>query len=367
MVHGDDFTSLGSDANLDRLEKELATFFELKIRGRLGVGCPGDDEIRILNRLVRVTSEGLEYEADPRHVDLIVESLELADSKPVATPGVKNPIPELEAQKTSEPASSTPVQVDESETAASYPENLLDMLCAITSDNDLVYASISTTCVQSRRMTVYPESALSKSGDKIRHSHSVSFDENMNTYHNVSAYSRHYGFLPQSYVATAKGWKPVSVRADHFTGKDDAVMANRRKINAQKRDVMFIDQFRRSMVRTMFARAAGEQTLLTPLTIHSFLSTHQSSQPANSRPETGRKVGTHADGHAGQANADHAAINDVMAANISVDEFVAMHDATPTSTTIWVQHLWHQIGINFPQSRRRIRHQNSRRGWEQKP
>ena len=117
------------------------------------------------------------------------------------------------------------------------------------------------------------------------------------------------------------------MRADHFTGKDDAVMANRRKINAQNRDVMFIDQFRRSMVRTMCARAAGEQTLLTLLTIHSFLSTRQGSQPANSGPETGRKVGTRADGHAGQTNADHAAVNDVMAANMSVDEFVAMHDA----------------------------------------
>jgi hypothetical protein len=195
VVHGDDFTSLGSDANLDWLEKELATFFELKIRGRLGVGCPGDNEIRILNRLVRVTSEGLEYEADPRHVDLIVESLELADSRPVVTPGVKNSIPEIEAQKTSELASSTTVHVSDShshepETATGYPENLLDILCAITSDNDLVYASVSSTCVQSRRMTVYPESALSRSGDKISHSHSVSFDENMNTYHNVSAYSR---------------------------------------------------------------------------------------------------------------------------------------------------------------------------------
>ena len=67
--------------------------------------------------------------------------------------------------------------------------------------------------------------------------------------------------------------------------------------------------------------------MLTPLTIHSFLSTHQISQPANSGPGTGRKLGTHADGRAGQTNVDHAALDDVTAANMSVDEFVAMHDA----------------------------------------
>ena len=59
--------------------------FELKLRGRLGVGCEG--ELRILNRIVRVTKEGLEYEADPRHVELIAESLEITDCKPVCSPG----------------------------------------------------------------------------------------------------------------------------------------------------------------------------------------------------------------------------------------------------------------------------------------
>ena len=91
VVHGDDFTSLGSDDSLDWMEKELAGHFELKIRGRLGVGVKGENEIRILNRCVRVTAKGLEYESDPRHVDLIAESLNLTESKAVATPGIKNP------------------------------------------------------------------------------------------------------------------------------------------------------------------------------------------------------------------------------------------------------------------------------------
>ena len=45
VVHGDDFTSLGSDESLDWMEKELAAHFELKIRGRLGVGVKGEEKL----------------------------------------------------------------------------------------------------------------------------------------------------------------------------------------------------------------------------------------------------------------------------------------------------------------------------------
>ena len=91
VVHGDDFRCLSKDTNVDWYEAELAKHFDLKLRGRLGVGCSGDNRIRILNRIVRVTERGLEYEADPRHVDPIAESLEITKAKPAASPGIKNP------------------------------------------------------------------------------------------------------------------------------------------------------------------------------------------------------------------------------------------------------------------------------------
>ena len=59
VVHGDDFTCLVNDTNIDVYETELAKHFQLKLRGRLGVGCSGDIKIRILNRIVRVTERGL--------------------------------------------------------------------------------------------------------------------------------------------------------------------------------------------------------------------------------------------------------------------------------------------------------------------
>ena len=46
VVHGDDFTTLGLDDDLDFFEKKLQESFEIKIRGRLGEGCEGANEIR---------------------------------------------------------------------------------------------------------------------------------------------------------------------------------------------------------------------------------------------------------------------------------------------------------------------------------
>ena len=88
VVHGGDFTSLGLDEGLDKLEEGLKTKFEIKIRGRMGEHheCK---EMRILNRVVTLTESGLTYEADPRHVELLAKSLGLEDCKPVATPGIK--------------------------------------------------------------------------------------------------------------------------------------------------------------------------------------------------------------------------------------------------------------------------------------
>ena len=65
VVHGDDVTCLGPKAEVLRYEEQLGARFEIKKRGHIGesVGCV--DEIRILNRILRLTDEGLRYEADP--------------------------------------------------------------------------------------------------------------------------------------------------------------------------------------------------------------------------------------------------------------------------------------------------------------
>ena len=89
VVHGDDFTALGTDESLNLYEAGLQRSFDCKIRGRLGTDATDMKEIRILNRIVRIVEKGLVYEADPRHVELLVKALGMQDCKPVATPGIK--------------------------------------------------------------------------------------------------------------------------------------------------------------------------------------------------------------------------------------------------------------------------------------
>ena len=40
-VHGDDFTTLGLDEDIDWVEGKLTESLEIKIQGRLGEGCTG--------------------------------------------------------------------------------------------------------------------------------------------------------------------------------------------------------------------------------------------------------------------------------------------------------------------------------------
>ena len=54
VVHGDDITSLGIDKDLDWLREGLSKSFELKVRGRVGEGVPGTNDMRILNRVVEM-------------------------------------------------------------------------------------------------------------------------------------------------------------------------------------------------------------------------------------------------------------------------------------------------------------------------
>ena len=53
----------------------------------------------VLNRVVRWTDEGIQYEADPRQVERLVADCGLEQSRSVATPGVKASFQELEEDK----------------------------------------------------------------------------------------------------------------------------------------------------------------------------------------------------------------------------------------------------------------------------
>ena len=69
-----------------------------KIGGRLeakttmiGHGSNDAQETRILNRIIRATSEGWEIEADQRHAEIMVNMLNMGNAKEVNTPGESRP------------------------------------------------------------------------------------------------------------------------------------------------------------------------------------------------------------------------------------------------------------------------------------
>ena len=90
VVHGDDFTVLGAESDLKWFAREFAKHFEIKIRDILGPDTGDAREMRILNRIVRWTADGLEYEADQRHAEIIVKEMVLETAAKVNTPGTRS-------------------------------------------------------------------------------------------------------------------------------------------------------------------------------------------------------------------------------------------------------------------------------------
>ena len=92
VCHGEDFTALGCKADVDWYERRLEDAFELGAKVRMGEGQPDAKDARILNRVLRLDSQGLRFETDLRHIDNNQRSLNLSSRTPISTPGVKLPL-----------------------------------------------------------------------------------------------------------------------------------------------------------------------------------------------------------------------------------------------------------------------------------
>ena len=90
VVHGDDFTCLGTASSLDKWEAGMKEAFDVKLKGRLGTGPEDEKHMRVLNRLISITKDGLTYESDPRHVEILARDFGLdIGGKSNSTPGTK--------------------------------------------------------------------------------------------------------------------------------------------------------------------------------------------------------------------------------------------------------------------------------------
>ena len=81
--------STGTIENLQWLKKQLENKYQVKTQ----IFGPGEGqmrEVKILNRIVSWDSaEGILYEADPRHTEIIIEQFGLGDAKTVNIPGTQ--------------------------------------------------------------------------------------------------------------------------------------------------------------------------------------------------------------------------------------------------------------------------------------
>ena len=73
VCHGDDFTVVAEEEEIQWITEKMKSWFEIKIRATLGPDEHDDKEAVILGRIVRWTAAGVEFEADPRHRKVLAE------------------------------------------------------------------------------------------------------------------------------------------------------------------------------------------------------------------------------------------------------------------------------------------------------
>ena len=98
LVHGDDFTVAGNDSELKYMAEVFHNKYKTKVRGILGPDLHDMKAMTILNRIVEWTNAGIQYEADLRHVDLIIEELGLENVNGSDVTGSKVDINETDTE-----------------------------------------------------------------------------------------------------------------------------------------------------------------------------------------------------------------------------------------------------------------------------
>ena len=75
LVHGDDYFAVGPIGDLEQLSQDLKNRFECK-SNILAEGEGYDKEVLILNRRIRINENGILYECDPKHAQIIYNIFE---------------------------------------------------------------------------------------------------------------------------------------------------------------------------------------------------------------------------------------------------------------------------------------------------
>ena len=87
LVHGDDFVTAADDQQIKWLDDLLKSKYTCK-SVIIGPGSDAQLEGRILGRIIRYCDWGIQYEADPVHVETILRELGLENARAVGSPCV---------------------------------------------------------------------------------------------------------------------------------------------------------------------------------------------------------------------------------------------------------------------------------------
>lgn len=264
VVHGDYFTAMATDTDLDWYTSELQKVFEIKVRGRIGERTE-ETEVRILNRIVHITPTGVRYEADPRHHELLVRSMGLEAGSSVITPGIKPAEPETSVVKGEEMQCIAPVMDSTGRMHEAFADQNGNTQLKNTDKLDesiLVNRSLSdvandTSLDSKHKCTLTPLDCKQICAVKREQDSAVKRVTLNDTvdYGTTMAYSTIYGTLPKLVVATAAGtMKAVSNTADHYTGKSAEIM--RARIIAHALDLLQSRRRRNYILRAFLSRAS---------------------------------------------------------------------------------------------------------------
>ena len=97
-IHGDDFVTIGKEHELKWMKQELEKAYEIKTQF-LGPNKEESQQVRVLNRILTWGSEGISYEADPRHAEIVISELKLSEAKGVVTPGTRTKVPQRQTER----------------------------------------------------------------------------------------------------------------------------------------------------------------------------------------------------------------------------------------------------------------------------
>ena len=101
LTHGDDFVLTGPTKRLTEFENEMTSVYPIKAK-IISLGSP--KSIKTLNRRLHWGKEGIVYQHDPRHIDVLVKDLGLENGNSVQTPAT----PEVTEEEKPEPPQPRP-------------------------------------------------------------------------------------------------------------------------------------------------------------------------------------------------------------------------------------------------------------------